>query len=137
MVDGMNEKVVNAMYEALPVEVTVIDEFDKVIGWNKHHNRLFYRPMECMGMDFRECHPAESLHLVEAIITEMKEGKRTKARFWIDYPVNRQTNEHHKVLIEFFALKSDVGKYIGCMECTLDVEDIMHLQGENRLMDEA
>jgi PAS domain S-box-containing protein len=137
MLDGMNDTVVKALYEALPLEITVIDVNDKVIGWNKHHSRLFYRPMECMGMDFRECHPAESLHLVEKIVSEMKSGKRAKARFWIDLTVNRATNERHKVLIEFFALKTDDGNYAGCMECARDIEEIMHLQGEKRLIDEA
>jgi DUF438 domain-containing protein len=54
MIDAMNEQIVKAMYETLPCEITVIDAHDKVIGWNKHHNRLFYRPQECMEMDFRK-----------------------------------------------------------------------------------
>jgi uncharacterized protein len=136
MIDAMNEKVVQSMFETLPVEITVIDGNDKVIGWNRHRNRLFYRPMECMGMDFRECHPAESLHLVERIVGEMKQGTRSKARFWIDLTVNRETHERHKVLIEFYALRDETGKYLGCMESTLDVEEIMHLTGEKRLIDE-
>ncbi len=28
----------------------------------------------------------------------------------------------HKILIEFYALRDDGGKYLGCMECTQDVE---------------
>lgn len=137
MIDGLNEELVRSMYETLPVEITVIDANDEVIGWNKHHNRLFYRPSASMNMNFRECHPQKSLALVEKIVGEMKEGKRDQARFWIDMTVNRETKEQHKVLIEFFALRDERGKYLGCMECTQDVEDIMHLEGEKRLMDET
>jgi DUF438 domain-containing protein len=135
MLDAMNDEVVKAMYETLPCEVTVIDANDKVIGWNKHNNRLFYRPMACMEMDFRQCHPEKSLALVERIVGEMKSGKRDMARFWIDLTVDKKTGERHKVLIEFRALRSDTGKYLGCMECTMDVEEIRHLEGEKRLED--
>lgn len=136
MIDGMNEELVKAMYETLPVEITVIDANDEVVGWNKHNDRLFYRPTASMNMNFRQCHPEKSLALVEKIVGEMKAGSRNKARFWIDMTVNKETKEKHKVLIEFFALRDPQGKYLGCMECTQDVQDIMRLEGEKRLIDE-
>jgi PAS domain S-box-containing protein len=137
MIDSMTEELVRAMYETLPVEITVIDEKDTVVSWNRHDNRLFYRPEVSMGMNFRECHPRESLHLVEKIVGDMKAGKRQKARFWIDLTVDKQKGLKHKVLIDFYALRNAAGAYMGCMECTLDVEEIMHLEGERRLLDEA
>ncbi len=133
MVYRMNEELVNAVLESLPVEITVIDDKDEVVGWNKHENRLFTRPATSMGLNFRNCHPQESLPKVEMIVGEMKEGKRDSARFWIDLPVGP---EKHKILIEFFAMRGYDGKYLGCMECTRDIEDIIHLEGERRLLDE-
>ena len=41
----------------------------------------------------------------------------------------------HKILIEFFALRDEAGKYIGCLEFTRDVEWIRKLEGEKRLLD--
>jgi uncharacterized protein len=137
MLEGMNDAVVKALFETVPMELTVIDANDRVVGWNKHRNRLFYRPEACMNMDFRECHPQKSLSLVEKIVGEMKSGKRDKARFWIDMPIDVKKTVRHKVLIEFHALRGDDGAYLGCMECTQDVEEIMHLTGERRLIDEA
>ena len=64
----------------------------------------------------------------------MKAGQRDKARFWIDLPVG-PNQESHKILIEFFALRNDSGRYIGCMEVTQDVEEIRRLQGNKRLLD--
>ncbi len=136
MLDNMDDKLLNAMYDTLPVEVTIIDANDRVVSWNRHNNRLFYRPEVCMGLDFRECHPEESLDLVEKIVSEMKSGKRNTARFWIDMHVDKEKKITHKVQIEFFALRDINSNYIGCMECTMDVEDIMHLEGERRLLDE-
>jgi PAS domain S-box-containing protein len=136
-IDEMNESIVNAMFETIPMEITIIDANDKVAGWNKRHTRLFYRPEAAMGMDFRDCHPQESLGLVEKIVSAMKSGKRNTARFWIDLTVDKSTGKKHKVLIDFFALRDvTTNAYLGCMECTQDVEEIKALEGEKRLIDE-
>jgi DUF438 domain-containing protein len=134
MIDMMNETVVKAVIEHLPVEITVIDANDEVIGWNKNENRLFKRPHTSMGLNFRQCHPKESLDMVEKIVAEMKAGTRDKVRFWIDMGV-KEAEKPHKILIEFFALRTPEGKYVGCMECVQDVHDIMHLEGQKRLLD--
>ena len=130
----MDEKVVNALIETLPLEITVIDVNDEVIGWNQHDRRIFKRPLTSMGANFRECHPKESLDKVIQIVDEMRSGKRDKARFWIDLPIGPEKLKH-KILIEFFALRDYSGKYLGCMECTQDIEEIQHLQGGKRLLD--
>lgn len=134
MIDRMNEAVIKAILEHLPAEITIIDANDEVIGWNKHEGRLFKRPLTSMGLNFRECHPKESLDKVERIVSEMKAGTRDTARFWIDLKVN-EGEKPHKILIEFFALRSPEGTYLGCMEVTQDVEHIMHLEGQKRLLD--
>jgi len=134
MIDRMNEEIVRAMLEAIPVETSVIDANDEVIGWNKHENRIFHRPMSSMGLNFRDCHPQESLAKVEQIVSEMRSGARNTARFWIDLAVNPGAPKH-KVLIEFFALRNAKGEYLGCMECTQDVQHIMELKGQKRLLD--
>jgi DUF438 domain-containing protein len=132
--DQMDAAMIQALIETLPLEVTVIDAKDEVVGWNKHEDRLFKRPLTSMGVNFRECHPQSSLHMVERIVDEMKRGQRDKARFWIDIPVPTDTVKH-KILIEFYALRDTRGQYIGCMECTQDVEDMRRLEGQKRLLD--
>ncbi len=134
MIDRMSEEIIRAMLETMPVETTVIDARDEVIGWNKHGKRLFHRPMASMGLNFRDCHPQESLAKVEQIVGEMKSGLRDKARFWIDMEVHPR-EPTHKILIEFYALRSAEGNYLGCMECTQDVQDIRELEGQKRLLD--
>jgi PAS domain S-box-containing protein len=132
--DRMDEKMVRAALDALPAEITVIDANDEVVAWNKHDERLFHRPDSCMGLNFRLCHPAESLDRVEQIIGEMKAGTRQKARFWIQAKMGDQ---RHLVIIEFFALRSETGAYLGCMEVTQDIEDIRNLEGEQRLLSQG
>jgi hypothetical protein len=134
MIDRMSEEIIRAMLETMPIETTVIDARDEVIGWNKHENRVFHRPMSSMGLNFRDCHPEESLYKVEQIVNEMRSGARNKARFWVDYEVSPHEPKH-KILIEFYALRDAKGHYIGCMECTQDVQDIMGLEGQKKLLD--
>jgi hypothetical protein len=134
--DQMDKGMVQALIEALPVEITVINAQDEVVGWNKHEKRLFRRPLTSMGLNFRQCHPETSLHIVERIVDEMKRGQRDRARFWIDLAVPGESQKRHKVLIEFYALRDSAGKYLGCMECTQDVEEIRHLEGEKRLLEQ-
>ncbi|MEK6796318.1 MAG: PAS domain-containing protein [Spirochaetota bacterium] len=132
MLDQLTPEQVKAIFETVPMEITVIDAKDEVAGWNQHDKRLFKRPHSSMGVNFRECHPKESLHKVEQIVGEMKAGKRDKARFYIDMTV--KDGSKHKILIEFFALRDETGKYLGCMECTQDVESIRAISGEQRLL---
>jgi hypothetical protein len=130
--DRMDEKLVKAVIETIPAEITVIDANDEVVAWNKSDKRLFHRPQTSMGLNFRKCHPASSLDKVEQIVAEMKAGTREKARFWIQAKVG---DERHMVVIEFFTLRGESGEYLGCLEVTQDVEEARRLEGEKRLLD--
>ena len=130
--DQMNEQMVRAMIESLPMEVTIIDANDEVVGWNKHDNRIFKRPLGSIGLNFRDCHPKESLGKVIKIVDDMKKGISDTVRFWIDLAIEPGAPKH-KILIEFFALRAGDGTYLGCMECTQDIEEIRNLQGERRI----
>jgi DUF438 domain-containing protein len=86
-----------------------------------------------MGLNFRQCHPVDSLDRVVIIVDEMKSGARDEATFWLDMAVT-PGGPKHKILIEFFALRDETGKYIGCLEFARDVQEIMELKGEKRLL---
>ena len=136
MLDGMNEQMVRLMYETLPVEVLIIDSNDEIIGWNKHDTRLFQRPLTAMGINFRSYHPADSSAKVEQVIQEMKQGLRDKASFWFDVQLEADRAKH-KVLVEFYALRDYNGKYLGCLQCTQDIEAMRQLQGERLLSEHS
>lgn len=135
-IDQMNEEMLLAIIETLPAEITVIDANDEVAGWNRHETRLFRRPLSSLGLNFRECHPEASLSMVEKLVNEMRTGQRDTARFWIDAAVPNDSRKH-KILIEFYALRNPVGKYLGCMEWAQDIEHIPRLKGEKRLLDQG
>lgn len=134
MIGELPKPVLESVLETLPIEFSVLDQNDEVLAWNKHKTRIFKRPEAALGKNVRNCHPKKSLGKVEQIITEMKSGKRETAKFWIDLPLG-ENKEPHKVLIQYFALRDPLGTYIGCLEASMDVHEIQHLKGQNRLLD--
>lgn len=132
MIGELPEDVLNAVLETVPVEFSVLDQNDTVLAWNKHETRIFKRPVGVIGRNVRDCHPEKSLHKVERILEEMKEGKRDKARFWIDLDID---GEMQKILIEYYALRDGQGKYLGCLEASQNITEIQTLEGEKRLLD--
>ena len=91
-------------------------------------------PEGVVGRNVKDCHPKASLEKVETILREMKAGERDSARFWIDLPLG-EGGEKQKVLIEYYALRTPGGQYLGCVECSQNISGIQLLSGEKRLLD--
>ena len=130
----MSKEEIDAVFETLPIEFSVLDKDDEVLSWNKHETRIFKRPEAALGRNVRKCHPEKSLAKVEKILSEMKSGDRDKAAFWIDLPIG-ENQEKHKVLIQYLALRDKNGNYLGCLEASQDIHEIQKIKGEKRLLD--
>jgi len=133
MIGKPNEEELDAILETIPIEFSVLNKDDKVIAWNKHKTRIFKRPEAALGRDVRNCHPKKSLDKVEKIISEMRQGLRDSAQFYIDLPIGKN-NEKNKVLIQYFALRGKDGKYMGCLEASQNITPIQEIKGEKRLL---
>ena len=134
MIGKLPENILQALLETVPLEFSVVDKNEKVLAWNKHKTRIFKRPEAVVGRDVRNCHPKQSLGKVEQIISEMKAGKRDKARFYIDLPLG-PNKEKQKVMIEYYALRDEKGNYLGCLEASQNIAELQKLTGEKRLLD--
>ena len=134
MVGTLSEEVLDAVLETLPIEFSIVDSDDKALAWNRHDTRIFRRPLGVVGRDVRNCHPKESLNMVEKILDEMKSGKREKARFWIDLNIKGK-DDPQKILIEYYALRDSDGNYLGCLEASQNITEIQQLTGQKRLLD--
>jgi DUF438 domain-containing protein len=134
MIGELDKNVLEALLETIPVEFSVVDKNDKVLAWNKHETRIFKRPKGAVGCDVRDCHSKGSLNKVEAILAEMKAGKRDKARLWIDLPISGKDTPQ-KILIEYYVLRDSAGKYLGCLEASQNITDIQKIAGQKRLLD--
>jgi DUF438 domain-containing protein len=132
MIGELGKEMLDVLLETLPLEFSLVDADNKVLAWNKHETRVFKRPKAVLGKDVRDCHPRKSLHKVEPIINEMRAGTRDKAEFWIDLEIG---GKKEKILIQYYALRDDGGRYLGCLEASQLLSHIQSLQGEKRLLD--
>lgn len=134
MIGKISEKELEAVLETIPLEFSILDKNDKVLAWNKHETRIFKRPVAAVGRDVRKCHPSKSLSKVEQILSEMKQGKRDMAQFYIDLPIGKN-QEKNKVMIQYFALRDKNKNYLGCLEASQNITPIQNIKGEKRLLD--
>ncbi len=128
----LSEPMLAALLDTVPVEFSITDADDKVVAWNRHETRLFRRSTAVIGKDVRNCHPKKSVATVERILSEMKAGTRDSSEFWLDLDVDGKSE---KVLIQYFALRDETGKFTGCLECSQKIGHIQSLAGQKRLLD--
>ena len=128
MIESLNVETVEALLNALPVEVSFIDENDQVRYFNKNGNRIFPRSKGILGLKVEKCHPAKSLQKVLQILEAFKSGKRDTAAFWINL-------KGRLVYIRYFCVRDKQNKYLGTLEVTQDITDVQKIIGEKRLLD--
>jgi len=116
------------VFNHLPVEITYVDENDRVAFFNKGLDRIFPRSNAVIGRLVQNCHPPESVHVVESIIGEFRSGRKDHAdfRIWM---------RGRFILIRYFAVRDHSGAYKGVLEISQDITDIVSLEGEQRLLD--
>jgi len=124
-----------AMLNALPVEITFVDADDTVRYFNQPQERLFTRTKAAIGRKVQLCHPQKSLDKVNRIVQDFRNGRRDVAEFWIQ--PKSGTGQDMFVHIRFFAVRDRTGKYLGALEVVQDLTHLRMLQGERRLIDET
>lgn len=128
MLETILTETIEAIFDTLPVDLTFVDDTDTVRYYSKGDERIFKRTPAVIGRKVQDCHPQESLHKVEQVVSELKAGTRNVAEFWIDL-------KGRKVYIRYFAVRDKTGRYIGTLEVTQDITDLQKITGEKRLLD--
>jgi hypothetical protein len=121
---------IRLIFNHLPVDITFVDENNKVRYFSTPGKRIFPRSKAIIGRDVRNCHPPESVHIVEEIVESFRSGKHNMASFWIKM-------KDEMVLIQYFAVRDDQGKYKGVIEVSQEISGIRALVGERRLVEWA
>ena len=130
MLEKFPTKTLEAIFDSLPLDVTFVDETDTVRYYSKGDERIFRRTPAVIGRKVQDCHPRESIHKVNQVVSDLKSGKRDVAEFWIDF-------KGRKIFIRYFVVRDKAGKYLGILEVTQDITDIQKIEGQKRLLDEA
>ena len=128
MLETILTETIEAIFDTLPVDLTFVDDTDTVRYYSKGDERIFKRTPAVIGRKVKDCHPQESLHKVEQVVSDLKSDRRDVAEFWIDL-------KGRKVYIRYFAVRDKTGRYIGTLEVTQDITDLQKITGEKRLLD--
>jgi PAS domain S-box-containing protein len=128
MIANLSQEQLAEILEAIPVEISFVDENDLVKFWNKHETRIFKRPAAVIGKSVQNCHPKQSVDKVNQILSDFKAGRRDSAEFWINLG-------EKKVYIRYFAVRDKTGRYLGTLEATQDITEIKKIEGEKRLLE--
>jgi PAS domain S-box-containing protein len=115
------------LFENLPVDITFVDEEDTVRYFSGGKHRIFPRSNAIIGRKVQNCHPPESVHVVNQIVEAFRNGSKNEANFWINM-------KGKFIYIRYIALRSSTGEYEGTIEVSQDVTDIRSLEGERRLL---
>lgn len=116
-----------AVMNHLPVDLTFIDENDVVRYFSHGKERIFARTKAVIGRTVQNCHPPQSVHVVNQLLADFKAGKKDAEDFWI--PVKDKF-----VYIRYFAVRGEDGRYLGTLEFTQNIAPIRELEGQKRIL---
>lgn len=124
----LTQEQLTLLLKKLPVEITFVDEIDKVCFYSAHEDRIFPRSPAVIGREVQNCHPHKSVHIVNEILQSFREKKKVVAEFWIQ-------RDGQFIHIRYFPVYDENGHYKGVIEATQEVSHIRSLQGERRILD--
>lgn len=118
---------IETIFNTLPLDLTFIDKEDIVRYFSQTKDKIFPRTKAVIGLKVQQCHPKKSLHVVNKILDDFKNGSRDVAEFWISL-------NNRLIYIKYFPVRSKNGDYLGCLEVTQDITNIKSIEGEKRLL---
>lgn len=123
----MTSEQLNLMLQFMPVDLTYVDENDRVVFYNRGEDRVFPRSAGIIGREVKFCHPPKSVDTVLRILEAFKKGTQDTSQFWIDF-------KGRKIHIRYFAIRDEHNNYKGVIEMSQDITEILKLEGQNRLL---
>lgn len=124
---SLSAQELEAMLNSLPVDITFVDSNDTVRYFSQTKDRIFPRAKTIIGRKVQQCHPQKSIHVVNQILDDFRNGRRDVAEFWL------QLGEG-TIYIRYFPVRDGAGDYVGCLEVTQDIAPIKKIEGEKRLL---
>ncbi len=118
-----------SILNTLPFDITFVNKDDMVKYFSEGKERAFPRTRAIIGRNVSNCHPPASVHIVESIVEDFKNGKKDQEDFWIQMAGKF-------ILIRYYAVRDDKGEYLGVLEVTQDIKPIQEITGEKRLLSE-
>ena len=124
----MTVEQVNLLLKTLPIDITFVDEHDRVIFYNRGEERVFPRSAGIIGREVKFCHPPKSVGTVLKIVENFRAGTQNEANFWFNY-------RGRLIYVRYFAVRDKDKNYKGVIEMSQDITDIKTIEGERRLLE--
>ena len=124
----MTVEQVNLLLKTLPIDITFVDEHDKVIFYNRGEERVFPRSAGIIGREVKFCHPPKSVGTVLKIVEAFRNGTQNEANFWLNF-------RGRLIYVRYFAVRDAQKNYKGVIEMSQDITDIKTIEGERRLLE--
>lgn len=118
---------INLIFKHQKVDLSYVDENDIVKFYTDTKHRVFPRSKGVIGRLVQNCHPRESVYMVEEIIRAFRNGEQDEAEFWLD-------KGDKFIYIVYNAVRDDQGNFRGVLEMMQDVTHIRSLTGSRRLL---
>lgn len=120
-------KQINLIFKHLQVDLSYVDENEIVKFYSDTKHRVFPRSAGVIGRKVQNCHPRESVHMVEEIVRAFRAGEQDQAEFWLEIGGKF-------IYIIYNAVRDEEGNFRGVLEMMQDVTKIRGLQGSQRLL---
>lgn len=118
---------VNMLFQQLYIDLTYIDENNRILFYNHHQTRFFKRSVGVIGREVQYCHPPETMAMVEEILRKFRNGEAQETSFWMDI-------KDRKILVRYLAVRDEQKKYKGVLELTQDITDLKNIEGERQTL---
>ncbi|MDF9867797.1 DUF438 domain-containing protein [Bacilli bacterium PM5-3] len=124
---AMNYETLNAILNTLPIDITLVDKDDRFAYFSNGSERIFHRTIAALGRDVSNCHPAQSVHIVDKIINDFKAGIKDEEEFYLKL-------KDMYIYIRYFALRNENKEYLGTLEVSQNIANIQKITGEKRIL---
>ena len=122
--DGsLSARQIESVFNTLPLEVTVTDEYDIIKYFSRPENPIFSRTPNIIGTKVQDCHSEKSIDQVNRLLSDFKAGKRKSAEFWSEH-------DGKLVLTIYKAVTDADGSYLGCLETNQDISAVKKITGQ-------
>ncbi|HLO12575.1 MAG TPA: PAS domain-containing protein [Pseudoneobacillus sp.] len=117
----------DSIINLLPFEMGFCDANDIFRWYSNNPNRVHGRRNEAIGRPVLELHPKVAHH-VEKLLNDFRSGARDEWEFW--FP-KRSGEETGQIYQKFMAVRDENGKYLGCMDVTVNIDIFQGKEGKN------
>jgi len=101
------ENVALAVFGALPLDITYIDEHDVIRYYSDY--RIFKRTPDILGTTVQNCHNPESREEVNRVIDDLRSGRKDASK-------SSAEKGGRRVRVRYIAVKDEKGAYAGLVE---------------------